>query len=221
MIYLHFGDKVLRKLPSCLMESEGLMTQLKVCTDLPSKVEFDQKGGKVKVTNRGPDKAGNDGQPSSLPTERRTWSSSSREGRSRSRSTNSAGATKSKEEPKTTIDEATQKHLRGANVLWDIITHPEYAHDDDGLDSVMREEVLYYAVQGQVFADEAFCSRNFRSAKTFSRDVRRAKMASGEIPEGQSTLEEYQQAYRKYIAARRENRQGEIQENVKRSLVVE
>ena len=51
-IYLHFGDKLLRKLSTCLMESECLMTQLKVCTDQGNKLEYDHKGEQVRVTTQ-------------------------------------------------------------------------------------------------------------------------------------------------------------------------
>ena len=70
-IYLRFGDKVLRKLSICLMESEGFMTQLKVCTDQGSKLEYDHKGEQARLTTREPGGPENDGQPSSWLAEAR------------------------------------------------------------------------------------------------------------------------------------------------------
>ena len=66
-IYLHFDDKVLRKLSSCLMESEGLMSQLKVCTDQGKKMEHVRTGEHMRVTTQEPVGAESDGQPFSCP----------------------------------------------------------------------------------------------------------------------------------------------------------
>ena len=43
-IYLHFGDKILRNLPSCLARCDGLTSQLKLRTDNPEETLFDKKG---------------------------------------------------------------------------------------------------------------------------------------------------------------------------------
>ena len=217
-IYLHFDDKVLRKLPTRLMESECLMSQLKVCTDASNKTEFDDKGGKVRITIPGKEAAGNVGQPTSLPTEKRTGIISNQSSRSLSRSVDSVQTNRSSAEAKTVIPSATMRHLRDAKVLWGILSHPEYAHDDDGPDAVVKEETLYYAIQGKVFAGEAFCSQNFRVAKIVSRDVRRALVAAGKAPADQTTLGEYQIAYRQYITARRRNRREDLIEKFRKEL---
>ena len=109
-------------------------------------------------------------------------------------------------DPKATIDDEDIEYIRKAKMLRGVISRTEYAHADDGLDALMIEGTLYYAIQGRVFFDEAVASRNFRMAKTLSRDVRRARVTDGKIPADQSTLEEYQEAYVKYINQRHKNR---------------
>ena len=163
-IYLHFEDKVLRKLPICLMESEGLMTQLKVCTDQGNKLEYARTGEWVRVTTKEPGGAESDGQPSSFPFDaRRTGGEynpydgyTRKGGRSRSHSADSVRSTTSNQEQKVVIDRAAQQNLRAARALWDLIPHPEYADEDDGIDKLMTKEALYYAIQGQVFVGEAY-----------------------------------------------------------------
>ena len=91
-------------------------------------------------------------------------------------------------------------------MLRGVISRPEYAHGDDGLDALMSEGTLYYAIQGRVFAGDAFVSRNFRVATTLSRNVRRARVTDAKIPAGQSPLGEYHDSYRKYISQRNKNR---------------
>ena len=215
-IYLHFVDKVLRKLSICLMESEGLMTQLKVCTDQGEKLEYARTGEQVRVTTQEPGGAESGGQPSSCPGDvRRTGGEynpyagyARKDGRSRSQSADSARSTTSNQEQKAVIDRAAQQNLRAAKALWDLIPHHEYADEDDGIDKLMTKEALYYAIQGQVFVDEAYCSHNFRVAKIQSRNARRARVMSGKKPAGVTTLGEYQQSYQKYMLARAANIQA-------------
>ena len=128
--------------------------------------------------------------------------------RSRSQSADSVQSTTSSQEPKAVIDKTAQRNLRAAKALWDLISHPEYADEDDGIDGLMTKEALYYAIQGKVFADEAYCSRNFRLAKLQSRNVRRARILSGKTPAGETPLGEYQKAYQAYMSARAANIQA-------------
>ena len=51
------------------------------------------------------------------------------------------------------IDDEDIEYIRKAKMLWDIVSHPEYAHDDDGLDALMSEGTMCYAIQGRVFVD--------------------------------------------------------------------
>ena len=48
-IYLHFGDKILRNLSPCMMDSAGLTSKLRVCTASGQKVVFDQGGDMARV----------------------------------------------------------------------------------------------------------------------------------------------------------------------------
>ena len=62
---------------------------------------------------------------------------------------------------------------------------PGYGRDVDGRDSLLTHECLIYAVQGKVFVEEAYHSKNCRAAQAKSSDVRRHRTLSGEIPEGE------------------------------------
>ena len=64
---------------------------------------------------------------------------------------------------------AKSKKLRG------LLSHPEYAHGDDGVGDLVDREVLTYASHGKVFADEAYLSKNFRCQKINARDTRRLR----------------------------------------------
>ena len=64
------------------------------------------------------------------------------------------------------IDDEDVEYIRKAKMLWDVISRPGYAHDDDGLAALMSAGTLRYAIQGRVFVDEAFASRNFRMGET-------------------------------------------------------
>lgn len=100
----------------------------------------------------------------------------------------------------------------------DIVSRPGYSHDEDGLDDLMEEAALSYAIQGKVFAGESYLSRNSRQAEIWSRDVLRARATSKETPVDQPTLEEYHEAYRSYINHRHRNRREEaiLEEKPKR-----
>ena len=186
------------------------MTQLKVCTDQGNKLEHDREGEQMRVTIQKPGGSESDGQPYSCPSDtRRTGGGynphagyARKNCRSRSQSADSVRPTTSNQEPKTVIDREAQRNLRAAKALRGLISHPEYADRDDGIDKLMTKEALYYAIQGEVFVGEAYCSYNFRSAKILSRNVRRARVLSGKTPVGETTLEEYQRAYQKYMSAR-------------------
>ena len=117
------------------------------------------------------------------------------------------------------IDKVAQRNLRAAKALWNLTPHPEYADEDDGIDGLMTKEALYYAIQGQVFVDEAYCSRNFRLAKIQSRNVRRARILSGKTPAGETPLGEYQKAYQEYMSARAANIQAARAAGNKRRVV--
>ena len=54
------------------------------------------------------------------------------------------------DEPKERIDDDTLEQIKKARMLRGIISHPEYADEDDGLDALMNEGTLYYAIQGRV-----------------------------------------------------------------------
>ena len=202
-LYLHFDDKLLRKLSSCLTQCEALTSQLMVCTEGANKVEFDKKGDMAGVTRVYETRVGDVGHPASLSQEKRTGSKAIRVRRQKSRRRKDAPKQVVEDVPNAMIDDGTIEYIKKAKMLRGIKSHPEYAHDADGLDASMDERTLYYAIQGRVFAGEALISRNFRLGKTLSRNVRRARVTAGKIPAGQSTLEEYQEAYRKYINHRR------------------
>ena len=139
------------------------MTQLKVCTDQGNKLEYDRKGEQVRVTTQEPGGSESDGQPSYCPSDaRRTGGEynpyagyTRKDCRSRSQSADSARSTTSNQEPKAAIDREAQRNLRAGKALRGTIPHPEYADADDGIDKLMTKEALYYAIQGQVFVDEA------------------------------------------------------------------
>ena len=111
-------------------------------------------------------------------------------------------------EPMTVIDDATLKDIARSKRLWDVVSRPEYASGDDGLGALMAEATLYYAIKGKTFVDAAYALGNFRQAKLWARDVRRARMAAREIPAGKTPLEEYRYSYRRYINYRRKYRRG-------------
>ena len=141
-----------------------------------------QGGDMVKVSRIDPPMVGNAGQPTSIPKEKRTGSNPSFPSRKhRCKSKRREGEPKKAipDEPKTRIDDEALRRIKKAKMLWGIISHPAYAHDDDGLGALTAETALYYAIQGRVFADEAFVSRNFRISKTLSRNVRRGRITSG------------------------------------------
>lgn len=78
--------------------------------------------------------------------------------------------------------------------MWDILSRPGYACEDDGLGDLVAEETLYYAIHEKEFAGDAYRSQNFRQETVLARDIRRARVESIEIPAGQTTLGEYQMA---------------------------
>ena len=73
----------------------------------------------------------------------------------------------------------------------------------------MTEATLFYAMQGKEFVGEEYLARNIRQAIVLARDIRRSRVSSGEIPSGQTTLGEYQMAYRRYINHRHASRREE------------
>ena len=166
-IYLHFDGKLLRKLPSCLMDCEGLTTQFRVCNEGNSRAEFGANGDMARVTQNKELQVGNVGAPASLPQEKRTGSNMRRAPRRRPKSRRRKSTARIPDEPKAQIYEETMIQIRNAKVLWDTISHPEYESEDDGLGDVMNEGALNFDIQGRVFVDEAFVSRNFRLARTY------------------------------------------------------
>ena len=109
-------------------------------------------------------------------------------------------------EPMTIIDDEEMVRITNAKRLWEMLSYPEYDSEDGGFDNLMKRGTLYYATHGETFAGEAFLLKNFRSANLIARDVRRARVKAKEIPEGQTALGEYQEAYRNYINCRHKNR---------------
>ena len=91
------------------------------------------------------------------------------------------------------------------------MNRPEYACEDDGLGGLVTEATLYYVIQGKDFVDESYQSGNFSLAEIRARDIRRNRVEAREAPKDQTTLQEYQMAYRRYINHRSKNRrEGKI-----------
>ena len=68
--------------------------------------------------------------------------------------------------------------MHRAERLWDILSRPEYASDDDGVDSLMTDDVLTYGIQGKACVDVSFLSQKFHQDNK-EREVRRAWITRG------------------------------------------
>ena len=151
------------------------------------------------------------GQPTSQPPEKRVGSASRLEADGRNTRAKKESEDRASNEPMAVINDEVMKEVTRAKRLRGVVSRPEYASEDDGMGALMTEATLYYAIQGKMFVDEAYALGNFRMAKVWARDVRRARVTASEIPAGQTPLVEYQQAYRRYINYRHKyRRDGEM-----------
>ena len=73
----------------------------------------------------------------------------------------------------------------------------------------MTNAISTFEVHGRVFAGEASCLRNFRSANVRARDVRMLRILREEMHGIQTPLLEYRHPYRTYVNARMKHRRDE------------
>ena len=71
------------------------------------------------------------------------------------------------------IGDAIMGEFTRSEKLRGIISRPGNARNYDGLDSLMAEANLYYAIQWKDLVDEVYLSENYRHAEIRPRDLRR------------------------------------------------
>ena len=64
--YLHFDGEILRLLSHCLMQLEGLTSQLKVCDGYLQKITLGKKGEAIDLARRTNSGQGSEGNPPNL-----------------------------------------------------------------------------------------------------------------------------------------------------------
>ena len=179
-IYPQFGGEILRNLSSRMMRCEGFTAQLRVRCGGTQNVAFEQGGDVIATLRKTIGEKECVGQPTELPQKKRVESN----GRTRPTVQKERKREIKKEhppdDPKVGIDEGVMKEAARGGRFWDIISRPDCACGDDGLDALMAEAALRYINRGNDCVDEAYHSGNFRRAEMRSRDLRMARVASRE-----------------------------------------
>ena len=156
-IYLHFDEKILRNLPTCLMHCEGLTVQLKERAGFPQKITCGKQGEVISAARYKSSNRDSEGKsPNLVAGEKRTGGK-----RAKRNSTHPPSGPDSKD----VIDDSATNLLYQEKQMWGILSHPDYADANGGFGGLMTKVALTYVVQWKTFADEAYAAKNFRCAK--------------------------------------------------------